>query len=781
MSSCLEPQPLLRPESSYPVSSAQSYGASIQRDDAGVAHIEADTLEELLYAWGYVHGTDRLWQMDYLYRLGLGRASSVYGLDSAKSDAFVQLLGLESKADALAADMRTEAPRDYRLARAYAAGVNRARAEQLSDLPHQFDAYGIEPLPWSPEASMVMVLLQSLDMTLRTVSTDLEAALIEERLGGERYRELFGSSPELASHQTSIIASEDLARSEASEHSTGVQPAPTEEGGAELSASDGGGSNAWAIGGSRSVSGAAIFANDAHLKLKAPSFWHECHVRLSSGEFDLYGFAVAGVPMFSAGFSADLAWGITLGYGNAMDIVSYPLESDGESYENERGEIVRFSEVEPQVEVKVGPFYVPLFWLTREVSEDGIRVNLDLEGHSDRALVLQWSAMGIKRIPVGRLLDALKAKTAGTAQELMSAWEAPNFNMVWADREGGLAFRQLGLIPSRKKGTLGLVDASSSDEAWGDYLSSKEMPHVVNPARDYIVSANNTPTIDHMFGGHYLGHGFRPGYRARRIEEMIEAKPRHSFEDIVAMQLDVLVPEARIVLERMLERVGSFEPSSLEAGAVERLAAWNQRAGVESPEATIFLVWKQRLMDALFGAELEKIGKIPFRKTPLRLPVDSLWRVFEGTLEHPGDLDVIVRSSLRATVAQLTADLGEPGAGFESWQWGEYHPMTIRALDGNPMWDLAPFPSAGTRNTVSMAKEEGTGPYDAGAAASFRLVVELGESVRAAGVLPGKSRDTPTLDYPRDVQRWRQGELRPFRYYPKDIAAHIESSRKLSW
>ena len=120
-----------------------------------------------------------------------------------------------------------------------------------------------------------------------------------------------------------------------------------------------------------------------------------------------------------------------------------------------------------------------------------------------------------------------------------------------------------------------------------------------------------------------------------------------------------------------------------------------------------YLGYSSELVAALFGSDLDEVGKVPLRDTPVRVPVDALWRVLRGKLAHEGDLKTLLHASLGAALAQLERDLGKPDEALSEWAWGDYHPMTIQAIDGYEAWHMDSFPSPGTRNTVSMAKEEG--------------------------------------------------------------------------
>ncbi|HZV59260.1 MAG TPA: penicillin acylase family protein, partial [Candidatus Eremiobacteraceae bacterium] len=46
---------------------------TVERDNWGVPHIKANSLEDMAEAQGYVIAQDRLWQMDLLRRVGRGQ------------------------------------------------------------------------------------------------------------------------------------------------------------------------------------------------------------------------------------------------------------------------------------------------------------------------------------------------------------------------------------------------------------------------------------------------------------------------------------------------------------------------------------------------------------------------------------------------------------------------------------------------------------------------------------------------------------------------------------
>ena len=70
-------------------------------DRWGVPHIYAADVRDLLFAQGFVHAHDRLWQMDFQRRLVAGRLAEVIGPRSCcRSDRWMRILGMRRVAEA---------------------------------------------------------------------------------------------------------------------------------------------------------------------------------------------------------------------------------------------------------------------------------------------------------------------------------------------------------------------------------------------------------------------------------------------------------------------------------------------------------------------------------------------------------------------------------------------------------------------------------------------------------------------------------------------------------
>ena len=110
--------------------------------------------------------------------------------------------------------------------------------------------------------------------------------------------------------------------------------------------------------------------------------------------------------------------------------------------------------------------------------------------------------------------------------------------MLWADRErqhrlpaarAGSRCARAARPTCRKPGWTGEFE-------WDGTIPYDELPRVVNPARGFLVTANNRIVDDDY--PHHITSEWMTGYRAQRIEEMLGERERHSVEDFERMQHD---------------------------------------------------------------------------------------------------------------------------------------------------------------------------------------------------------------------------------------------------
>jgi penicillin amidase len=132
----------------------------VLRDSYGIPHITASSLDDAIYALGFVHAQDRLWQMEVSRRTAAGRLAEVFGEGAIETDRFLRTLGVRRSAEANFAKLDKET---RALLETYAAGVN-AFIDARPVLPIEFWLTGAQLEPWTPADSLGWIKMMAWDL-----------------------------------------------------------------------------------------------------------------------------------------------------------------------------------------------------------------------------------------------------------------------------------------------------------------------------------------------------------------------------------------------------------------------------------------------------------------------------------------------------------------------------------------------------------------------------------------------------------------------------------------
>ncbi|HKC85080.1 MAG TPA: penicillin acylase family protein, partial [Blastocatellia bacterium] len=165
----------------------------VLRDEWGIAHIYAETQNDLFFAQGLVAAQDRLWQMDLWRRVGEGKLAEVLGPSAVERDRFARLIRYRGD---MKAEYESYAPDARRIIEAFVRGVN-AQIELSKDrLPIEFQLTGSKPEPWTPEVCLTRVA--GYVMT-RNASTEVLRVRLAREFSKEMVAMLVGSDFSLKS------------------------------------------------------------------------------------------------------------------------------------------------------------------------------------------------------------------------------------------------------------------------------------------------------------------------------------------------------------------------------------------------------------------------------------------------------------------------------------------------------------------------------------------------------------------------------------------------------
>ena len=142
--------------------SGLSAQVTVERDTHGVPHIHASSLDDLLFAQGFVTAQDRLFQMDLLRRHAAGELAEILGKSVIGHDRLQRTLQVRAAADRALTQL---SPAQRHVLEQYAAGVNASIAEQAAHLPVEFRVLRYQPAPWTPRDSLLVTLAMFEDLT----------------------------------------------------------------------------------------------------------------------------------------------------------------------------------------------------------------------------------------------------------------------------------------------------------------------------------------------------------------------------------------------------------------------------------------------------------------------------------------------------------------------------------------------------------------------------------------------------------------------------------------
>ncbi|TFG66946.1 MAG: penicillin acylase family protein, partial [Gemmatimonadales bacterium] len=515
-------------------------------------------------------------------------------------------------------------------------------------------------------------------------------------------------------------------------------------------------SNAWVVGQSRTSSGNPIVANDMHLALRAPSIWYIATVHADADDLHVAGFTLPGIPGVVVGFNRHIAWGATNGMVDDMDFVVEELSDDGLQY-RDAGEWV-------DLEVRVDTIQVrgsgPVKHSVRATRRGPLLS--DVLEHVPGAV----SAMFLPaHVSVG--LDGLFAlNRAGSMEEFHSAASAftqPHLNLVVGSTNGRIGYRLAGSIPLRAWDGALPVTADRVGSGWTGVWPTDSHPAVTEPARDYIVTANNLQSMG-LDGA--IGADYPVPFRALRITQALAVRRDWTVESTASLQRDV----RSLLADRGVDRAVAAARRVGEEATAELLVAWDRQIDVSSAAAPVFYMWFYGLRARIAADEWQAALPRSF------FPTEAMFRVFEEGDANPWVDDV--RTEERESLAELEEEaIREAVRLVNGASWGELHTERhIHPLGKNVQLDwlfgfnIGPYPSSGGPNTLrpdayknweDLTLDGPTPPFSSEYGPSERMVTELTPDGPVGFVLipTGQSGNPFSSHYDDMLPLWRDGYL----------------------
>jgi len=747
----------------------------VLRDRWGIAHIFANHETDMVFAQGFVHAQERLWQMDFTRRVVFGRLSEVLGEAALPVDRVMRTLGFyrtaEKEAEIVSPEFRS-------FLESYCAGVNAwmDSAINRNKLPIEFMLLGYRPEPWRVADSMGWGKLMCWTLAANWQS-ELYRGLLHKHLGNAKTDEL---ELNIEKARAVILDAVSIRPDGMSFDPSSIFTGSTAGGGV--------GSNNWVVDGKRSASGSPLLANDMHLELTAPGIWFENH--LVGGRFNIAGVVMPGVPLIIAGHNRRVAWAYTDSFADTQDLYEEHIRQgkDGRSEYEFKGKWLPLESRPERIKIKGGKTVEEEVRLTHH----GPIINSFFkDAFPDLPpMALRWTALEPAHT-FEAVYEMNLAEDCFSFREALRKFDDPSQNIVYADTKGNIAYTLNGRIPIRVKGDGSIPSPGwTGDQEWTGYIPFEELPQLFNPGSGFIATANNQ--VQRSDFPHFIGKDYVISDRAGRIVELLKTDEKVDIPYYKKMQFDLISPSGR----HFADHVKTLKTSDPELiPIVKAMADWNGELGPDNPVASVFEVTIRLSVRMLVNHHLGAFG--------LRVRGDGpfagewpghIWEWFVNLLDEPDSpffdighgekRDDILILALREAVDFLK---GEIGTDLSNWQWKKIHKLFFNHILGgqeplDQVFNLGPFPIGGDGSTIwashmnyhDLKINPIVGP-------PFRFIADLGDLDHCQGILaPGQSGHFSSPHYKDGIKPWFSGDYHLILIQRSEIEENLESKLHLN-
>lgn len=665
------------------------------RDEMAVPHIYAENETDLYRSIGYVQAQDRLWQMDLLRRLTLGRLSEILGSDLAGADQLFRSLHFSQKSR-MVIDSCDE--HIVSLIEAYSEGVNSYIEDNISHLPPEFTILGYIPDRWEPVHSANLIGYMAWGLTMAW-STEVNLFNISQVVDREHFIELL---PDMDMQDVYVIPGYENADMLAVHSELEKITEKISNLGLQVFHA----SNNWTVSKDKSMNGHAMLANDMHLDLNAPGIWYQMH-QVVPGNLDVTGVVLPGQPFVVCGHNENVAWGFTNVMVDDMDFYLETLKEDDSLKYMVNGEYRDMKVEREEIITREGDTLVRYNRFTHRGP-----VISGFKGIENKTLSMRWT--GNEYSNELRSVYLFNRMTNwDDFKEAASTFISISQNMAYADAEGNIGMYVAAGVPLREGDGIFIVPGDTTQYDWKGMVPFAELPHVYNPENGFIASANNRSARDNY--PYYISRWYDLPNRIERIMEGLSLKEKISMEDMERIQSNQNSKWAEKLVPFFKELVYSHldEFDEMEKDAANKLFNWDYGMDPDGIESTIFEqlyfefirnIFEDEMGEELFRDYIKQDMLASYYIDKIRSTGESVWfdKIHTDVKENASDIAFI---SFRDAIASLSDRLGDD---LNRWEWGKVHSLTLKhplgsvdVLEKAFKLNRGPYPVGGSYHTVS--------------------------------------------------------------------------------
>ncbi|MEY3946068.1 MAG: hypothetical protein RJB03_774 [Bacteroidota bacterium] len=623
---------------------------TIARDQYGVPHIFAKTDPEVSYGLAWAHAEDDFESLQKVALPSKGLMGRVYGKDAVGADYAFALFRCREITEE---KWTTLSPEFIRLIEGYVQGLNDYAQKHPEEVLHK-DLFPISLKDYIASSVLALTVFNGGDKALSAIFSNKVDPLIDfDKMG----------------------------------------------------------SNAIAIHPSKTQTGEAFLAINAHQPNEGPEAFYEAHVN-SEENWNALGGLLAGGPCILHGVNENLGWAHTVNLCDRMDIYQLqmnPKNADQYLYD---GQWVDLEKKKIKLLIKGVPIPISrdLLWskygatMKNDQGVFAIRLGANME---IRALE-QWYRMN-------------KARNHTEFYNAIGLQGLSMFNIMYADRRDTIFYINNALMPVRNpspelnwKKTL---PGNTSKTLWTSFQKISELPQYVNPKSGYLFNTNHSsflataqednlrPTAFPVQSGWETNQNNRS---VRVMQMMPTGKIDYATFKKIKFNRQLPTPLQYIYGVDSLFLMKREEYPQYDS-LLQVLQSWDRKGDAESKGAAVFLLIYENVSKAMRGKEPQQLTKLECENT-LRSVQDYMRKNF-GTVDLKlGDIQKLVRGDKEYPAPGLP-DLLAPEWGV-AWKDGKR-----KITGGDAYVAMVRFPKTGlpiieTVNTYGASSKKGSPHFD---------------------------------------------------------------------
>jgi len=472
------------------------------------------------------------------------------------------------------------------------------------------------------------------------------------------------------------------------------------------------GSNAIAIHPSKTTTGEAFLAINAHQPNMGPEAFYEAHVNSEEG-WNALGGLLAGGPCILHGVNENLGWAHTVNFCDRVDIYQMQMNPNNANQYMFDGVWTDLEKKKIKLHIKGVPIPVSrdLYWskygatMKNEQGTFAIRLGANME---IRALE-QWYYMN-------------KAQNFTQFYKAISMQGLSMFNIIYADRNDTIFYINNALMPVRDSSPAydwkKTLPGNTSKTLWTKFMGINELPQYVNPSSGFLFNTNHSsfyataPENNLSSNAFPLSNGWETNHnnRSKRFLELMPMNGRIDFDLFKRIKFDRQYPavfEFPYSIDSLFTMKRADYPQF--DTLLRNLQEWDRRGVVESKGAAAFLMVYEKVSRSMKGKDSRALTVLECEKL-LQDIQDQMTKTYGTTDLALGDIQKLVRGNKEF-----------PGPGLPDLlapEWGVSYNSGKRKITGGDAYvAMVRFPKSGlpiieTVNTYGASAKEGSPHFD---------------------------------------------------------------------